>query len=85
MQKSAYVAAAVLGFTILSSAGASAASLLSTASSTPPNASFFEEVRQGCGTGYRRGPYGGCIRQTGPVGPYGANKCWFRNGVKVCR
>jgi len=47
--------------------------------------SAVQQVRQGCGEGYRRGPYGGCVRQTAPHGPHGANKCWFHNGVKVCR
>jgi hypothetical protein len=53
-----------------------------------PGDSLMQQVRQGCGAGYRRGPYGGCIRQTAPVGPYGANQCWFINGgagPMVCR
>ncbi len=47
--------------------------------------SLIQQVREGCGTGFKRGPHGGCIRQTAPRGPHGANECWFHNGRKVCR
>ncbi|MFG1347518.1 hypothetical protein V5F59_21710 [Xanthobacter autotrophicus DSM 431] len=48
-----------------------------------------EQVRQGCGIGWRRNAWGGCRRQWAPAGPWGANACWYRPGpfgpVRVCR
>ena len=44
-----------------------------------------QQVRGGCGAGWHRGPYGGCRRNTAAYGPRGANGCWFRGGVRVCR
>ena len=34
----------------------------------------------GCGEGYHRGPYGGCVRNPGPVCAPG----WHRNTHGVC-
>ncbi|WP_374991507.1 GCG_CRPN prefix-to-repeats domain-containing protein [Bradyrhizobium sp. LHD-71] len=49
----------------------------------------FIQVRQGCGVGWHRGPYGGCRRNTAAYGPRGANACWFVRTPggprKVCR
>ena len=47
--------------------------------------SQIELVRQGCGAGFHRGPYGGCRKNVAPRGPWGRNACWWRGGVKICR
>jgi hypothetical protein len=48
-------------------------------------------VRQGCGFGFHRGPWGGCRPNAGVYyarpypGPYRwGPHCWWRGGVRVC-
>jgi len=48
------------------------------------------QVRQGCGSGFHRGPYGGCLPNVAPRGPWGRNACRWRRGpggrlFRVCR
>lgn len=48
------------------------------------------QVRQGCGAGFHRGPYGRCVPNVAPRGPWGPNVCWWERGprgrlFRVCR
>jgi hypothetical protein len=48
---------------------------------------------QGCGPGWARGPYGRChpmgaapaYRPPPPAYGYYPHRCWWHNGVRVCR
>ncbi|MBY0382111.1 MAG: hypothetical protein K2W78_09370 [Xanthobacteraceae bacterium] len=66
-------------------AGMTAANAMPLAPSTPSNTDVIK-VAGGCGPGFHRGPYGGCVPNRGPIvrrcppgfriGPYG--RCYRR-------
>ncbi|MFS8036212.1 GCG_CRPN prefix-to-repeats domain-containing protein [Xanthobacter sp. AM11] len=87
------VLAAALGFTALGAGAALALPVpqaLVASGIAAPDGTPVEQVAQGCGIGFHRGPWGGCRpNYWGPAPYWGPRYCWWRPGpwgpVRVCR